>query len=176
VKCPKCGYDIPNGAKFCPNCGVKLEARVGGDFILKPGCVVAAGYLAIILGALDLAVGLAFFYLSGFMESFVRSLAEQIKYTQPPPAQVTTSLLTLNTISLGACIVGLILIVGGGYLLELRKVGAVMAIATSLAGLALTLLIALSVRSVTANFSLVLSLIEAATLVVLVAMGWKYLR
>ncbi|MCD6125860.1 MAG: zinc-ribbon domain-containing protein, partial [Thaumarchaeota archaeon] len=24
MKCPKCGADVPSGAKFCPKCGTKL--------------------------------------------------------------------------------------------------------------------------------------------------------
>lgn len=42
VACPKCGHQNPVGAKFCSNCGEKIEAAAGG-FCTNCGAPIAPG-------------------------------------------------------------------------------------------------------------------------------------
>lgn len=36
--CPNCGMALPNGAKFCLNCGAKIEPRIPDGKTVCPGC------------------------------------------------------------------------------------------------------------------------------------------
>lgn len=176
MKCPKCGFDAPDNAKFCPNCGAKLEQPPKELPTTRPESITAAGYLSIVTGALNLFWGLTVFTLISFLENFAQNLAGQLPFTWSLPPQVMKELAVINTLSLVACILGLALIIGGGYLLELRKTGAILALTTTIITLILSFITAGISGTMTSIFSLCYSIIATATLAALIAIGWKHLK
>ncbi len=42
-KCPQCGTELPNPARFCSNCGVSLRAQLDGDGSIAQGQSMASG-------------------------------------------------------------------------------------------------------------------------------------
>jgi len=45
VKCPKCGYENPDGAKFCANCGYRLDRPRAEDLEALGLLLVSGGML-----------------------------------------------------------------------------------------------------------------------------------
>jgi hypothetical protein len=41
ARCPKCGAKLPTGAKFCPDCGEKIEAPAAAGATAQPGAATA---------------------------------------------------------------------------------------------------------------------------------------
>ncbi len=89
--CPRCGKEIEEGTKFCPNCGAPIAAA-SGDVIYRKRRESGAGrILAIVFGAFFLLMAFGLLIGGGFLLFGQSTLANQQGYIMSMPVRLTSS-------------------------------------------------------------------------------------